>query len=422
MSQTLYLYYTESLQTLGSQSHIQWCLQQDGEQPYWTCCMLAELGASVADQYEEPISTFNCTLILAIENVLCTQVTLPGKQAKHFKQALPFLVEEKLTIDIESMHLSTGPRIGDNSYNVVAIEREKFQQLLAFLKDSEIEPGITLGDAQLLEPAELYVGDSRALLSLNSGEIIAVETDNLELLLNSAFNNNDALESTEIPALTVNYESHLSGEIELQLQALDSAQSAQINISPDTTDLTTELLNRITTGSFINLLQGEFTAKKKSSKNQVKWQTFAFAAVVLLALQISYFIASGVYFNNQAEVFAADTEKLYRQYFPQDRRILDIKRQAQAHFRGASSDGNNSFVALLGAFANSWKNKAYNSIKIEQIRYNAKRSQMTIEVQAKSINQLDSLQREISNKGIKAELMSANESDTGVLGRLQLGT
>jgi|TARA_B110000116_G_scaffold250007_2_gene244074 general secretion pathway protein L len=384
--------------------------------------MLAELGESIADQYEEPISNFNCTLILAIENLLCTQVTLPGKQAKHFKQALPFLVEEKLTVDIESMHLSTGPRIGDNSYNVVAIEREKLQQLLAFLKDSEIEPDVALGDAQLLQPAELFVGDSRALLSLNSGEIIAVESDNVELLLNSAFNSNGALESTEIPSLTVNYESELSGEMELQLQALDSAQSAQVNISAAPIEFTTVLLDRIADCRFINLLQGTFTARKKHAQNQVKWQIFALAAVVLLALQLSYFIASGFYFNNQAEVFATDTEKLYRQYFPEDRRIIDIKRQAQAHFRGANSEGNSNFVALLGAFANSWKNNAHNTIKIEQIRYNAKRSQMTIEVQAKSIDQLDSLQREITKKGIKAELMSANESDTGVLGRLQLGT
>tara|TARA_B100000809_G_C15137126_1_gene531130 strand:+ start:1163 stop:2431 length:1269 start_codon:yes stop_codon:yes gene_type:complete len=422
MSQTLYLYYTDSLQTLGSKSPIQWCLQQDSEQPNWNTCILAQLGETVAERYEEPISTFNCTLILAVENLLCTQVTLPGKQAKHFKQALPFLVEEKLTVDIESMHLSTGPRIGDNSYNVVAIEREQLQLLLTFLKGIHIEPSVALGDAQLLEPDELFVGNSRALLSLNSGEIIAVESDNLELLLNSAFNNTDDLESTERPALTVNYESQLNSEIELQLQALDSAQSAQVNISADPIALTTVLLDRIAAGRFINLLQGTFTAKKKNAQNQVKWQVFALAAVVLLTLQLSYFIASGFYFNKQAEVFATDTEKLYRQYFPEDRRIIDIKRQAQAHFRGASSEDNSSFVALLGAFANSWKSNAHNSIKIEQIRYNAKRSQMTIEVRAKSIDQLDSLQREITKKGIKAELMSANESETGVLGRLQLGT
>lgn len=425
MSQTLYLYYTESLQSLSSQSHIQWCLGPNGEQNpellSWQNGEFADLADAYTDLRNEHGKNLDCTLILAVENLLCTQVVLPGKQAKHLKQALPFLIEEKLSIDAEAMHFSAGPRLDGNRYNVIAIEQEKLALLLSLLKGADIEPSQAFGDAQLLVPSELYIGRERSLLSLTSGESIAVENDNLELLLNSAFNSEEALDSTDIPALTVNYEVALNSELELQLQALDTAQSAQVHIAPNATAFTSLLLDRANQNNIINLLQGEFVAKKKKAQSQLNWAPFAVAASVILALQLGYFAASGFYFNSQAEATSADTEKLYRQYFPQDRRILDIKRQAQAHLRGSSGSTGKGFTPMLSAFGESWKNTDSNTLKIEQLRYNSKRSQMTLEVEAKSINQLDTLQRDISKKGIKAELQSANESDSGVRGRLQLG-
>lgn len=425
MSQTLYLYYTESLQSLCSQSHIQWCLGADNEQSSdqldWQIGLFDDLADAYSDLCNESGMNIDCTLILAIENLLCTQVVLPGKQAKHLKQALPFLIEEKLSIDAEAMHFCAGPRLEGNRYNVIAIEQAKLSLLLSLLKGAEIEPSRAFGDAQLLEPSELYIGHQRSLLSLTSGESIAVENEDLELLLNSAFNNEDALDSTDIPELTVNYEVALSSELDLQLQALDTAQSAQVHIAPSASSFTTLLLERASKNNPVNLLQGEFTAKKKKSQSQISWKPFAVAATIILALQLGYFAASGFYFNTQADTTAVETEKLYRQYFPQDRRILDIKRQAQAHLRGSKSSSGKGFTPMLAAFGESWKNTDNTALKIEQLRYNSKRSQMTLEVQAKSINQLDTLQRDISKQGIKAELMSANESDSGVRGRLQLG-
>lgn len=425
MSQTLYLYYTESLQSLSSQSHIQWCLgpsgEQSAEQLSWQTGQFSDLADAYSELCNEYGKSIDCTMILAVENLLCTQVVLPGKQAKHLKQALPFLIEEKLSIDAEAMHFCAGPRLADNRYNVIAIEQEKLSLLLSLLKGADIEPSQAFGDAQLLVPSELYIGRDRSLLSLSSGESIAVESEDLELLLNSAFNNEDALDSTEIPELTVNYEVPLNSELELQLQALDTAQSAQVHIASSATAFTSLLLGRASKNNTVNLLQGEFVAKKKKAQSQINWKPFAIAASAILALQLGYFAASGFYFNTQADTAATDTEKLYRQYFPQDRRILDIKRQAQAHLRGSNSSSGKGFTPMLSAFGESWKNADSTSLKIEQLRYNSKRSQMTLEVQAKSINQLDTLQRDISKQGIKAELMSANESDSGVRGRLQLG-
>lgn len=420
MSQTLYLYYIDSLQNISESSHIKWLLKQDDQALDWQQCQLGDLAGAVDNIKAQYPGELVCTLILSVENLLCTQITLPGKQAKHLKQALPFLVEEKLAIDVDSMHFAIGSKRSENRYPVVAVEHDKFSQLLQWLKDCDLEPSLALGDAQLLKPAELYIGDSRSLLSLDNGQSIAVENDDLELILNSAFNDEEALESTEVPVLNVNYSDTIPSEVELQLQVLDSAQSAQVNTADQATPLTDLILDRLESYQGINLLQGEFASRKKKSQSTLKWQPFAIAAAVLLALQLSYFVASGLYFSNKAETYASDTEKLYRALFPQDRRIRDVKRQAQAHLKGASGS-NTDFIGLLGAVANSWKNPNNSSLEIEQLRFSGKRGQMTLEIQAKSINQLDTLQREISEKGIKAELMSANESDKGVRGRLQLG-
>lgn len=420
MSQTLYLYFIDSLKSLSSQSTIQWMLSGNSEEN-WQVCAIADLEQLQQDLQasDEPVNKY--TLVIAVENALSTQVLLPGKQSKHLKQALPFLVEEKLAIDVDSMHLATGPRLPDNCYPVIAIERSPLQELLELLKTAGIEPELALTDAQLLQPNELYVGNTRSLLSLTSGQSIATSNQDLELIIDSAFNCDDALDSPDVPNLQVNYESEIHGDLELQLQALDSSQSAQVSIAVDPKPLGSIFREQLSSYNGINLLQGSFAPRKKKQQSQVSWKPFAVAASIILTLQLGYFVGSGIYFSNQADQVAADTEKLYRQYFPQDRRIRDIKRQAQAHLRGGKSQASSDFLTLLAALGENWQQPKHQSLQIEQVRYNAKRGQMTVEIQAKSINQLDALQGDIKNKGVKAELMSANETDNGVRGRLQLG-
>ena len=422
MNQTLYLYYTESLQSLSLQSSVYWTLcdanqSEDIDAALWQESTFEQLPTLLPEAY----SQFNCNLIIAIENMLSTEVTLPGKQPKYLKQALPFLIEEKLAIDVDSMHLATGVRLGNNRYPVIAINRDSFHQLLNLLKKCDISPSLAIADALLLQSPELYIGNTRSLLNVDSGQAIGMESENIELILNSAFQNCD---NPETPELKVEYESELPGEIGLLLQSLASTGNLTIKAANQANALKPLLLQRLLDSKNskpINLLQGGFAVKRKKSSNNINWKPFASAAAIILGLNLIYNIGSGLYFNIHADNITFKTEQLYRQYFPQDKRIQDIKRQTKIHLRNSGSSGASDFLDLLAAMGSSWKNPNNKSLQLQQLRYNAKRGQMTLEIQAKSINQLDTLQRDISSNGIKAELMSANESDNGVRGRLQLG-
>lgn len=369
-----------------------------------------------------PTLTASCliTVLIPTEWVLLNSVELPqpfsAKQRKQLLQALPFLIEEQLAGDIEDQHLAIA-NIENQQVDVAVIERQRLNNLLDTLAQYELTADALLPDA-LTIPLEQHQGSSlllepeRASLRTGPNTALSINQANLASLLDGwePTDNEDKLKvlSTETRCLE-------QQRVQLETTAsasgisLNIAEAGHYTINPDLREWQTDL----------NLLQGEFAASKKHTQASANLRIPAIAAGIGFVFYVGYLLTSGLYFSWQADRQYEDTLALYRSYFPNDRRIVNVRTQTRNHLSRGTQQQGDQFLGLLGQFIKQWQPQA-NDLKMQQIRFNRQRSELIIELNSKSIDQLDQLRNQLANQGLKSELLSAIEENQGIRGRIKL--
>ncbi len=447
MSEPLLIHITELPLNIASASAEQLpCSVRSNQAGHWYSCSLASLRD---DLQEQEASERRATVFIPNLHVLSIEVTAPRKQHKYLAQILPFLCEEKLACDIDSVHISHGPAVGE-TIPVRIIQRSLLQELRQLMQDQGLILEAIYSDG---DPVNALIPYGGQLLWVDAQHCLAVARQNHQAVLCSAppeqapallqsMSATDELNVYRQPLVN----GTLDCEITLGLEEL-SRQGAIIhnhtlpNPTTETDTIQTSWLARQEavrpsgtveqasplplgpeqlTASSINLLSGEFTPKTVK-KAGFRWQPVAMAATMLLGLNVLYLLASGFYFEVKAEQLRADSETLYREYFPQDKRIINIQTQVQNHLNRGANSQQNGFIALLGQFYPNWKQHS-NQLSLRSIRFNRDRQEMLLDIDSNSIEQLDQLRRAL---GEQAELLSANENktqggQTGVKGRIKL--
>ncbi|MBU3071523.1 hypothetical protein KOI40_16980 [Aestuariicella sp. G3-2] len=388
--------------------------------PGWQTCKLDELAP---DNDEQDIYVFVPNL-----HILSTQVQAPKKQHKHLAQILPFLCEDKLACDLEDVHIAAGDIRGDN-IAVRIIQKELLKELLLKLKVQGITPQGIYSDAEPLMTAAKQSSDRNTALLWMDGDncLIIRHQQALGLQPEQAVQLVSCLKEVEDENILLYRSAEFdTPEINLVLEELRSQgctiEDTSLNQADGDTPEYNALLPRYTQQHIAispqdcsNLLTGPYAPPRKNRHN-MRWQPLALAASLLIGLNLVYLLASGVYFNIRAEKLQAGSEQLYRQYFPQDKRIINIRTQTKAHLTRGQQQTGDDFLTLLGQLLPSWEQHK-NTLRIKSMRYNSQRKEILLDIESKTISQLDSLQQAL---GPRAELLSANEdSKRGVRGRIK---
>jgi len=90
------------------------------------------------------------TVLFATERCLVLDVRSPVRERNQLLRALPALVEDRLTNDVESMQLVAGPVADDGTLRVVAIEHTTLTNLLGALAAAGLDPEVMVPDALCL--------------------------------------------------------------------------------------------------------------------------------------------------------------------------------------------------------------------------------------------------------------------------------
>jgi general secretion pathway protein L len=113
----------------------------------------------------------------------------------------------------------------------------------------------------------------------------------------------------------------------------------------------------------------------------------------------------------------------FKQLFPDARRVGNVRKQLESRLlEGASANNSESFSKLFSTSIQVLSGlKDYQSIVIDELRYDSQESQLELEVKAKSIDQLDQFKQAVEKAGLSAKISSANDSDGSITGRMQIG-
>ncbi|OEC32991.1 general secretion pathway protein L [Pseudomonas cuatrocienegasensis] len=327
------------------------------------------------------------TLVLPVEAVTACAVHLPTRKARWLRQALPFAVEEQLADDIEQLHLALGELLADGRYRVYALRRAWLSDWLAVCPTP---PGRILMDADCLpdEGTQLLWLDGRWLLGGSTQTRLALDPEAWGSL------------ADRYPR------PHCCVQAGADVQPLAADQVLQL----DDAHLWLAGQARGT-----NLAQGDFAP----ATQDVRWQSLRPLLALLglwLVLQWGFNLAQGWHLQREADAYADASAALYRELFPQDHRLVNLRAQFDQHLSeaGAGQSGLLSQLDTIGALLGA-------QVQVEQLDYRSTPGELSLQVTAPGFAELEQLRERLQGADMAVQLGAASREANGVSARLVIG-
>jgi len=369
---------------------------------------------SLADASEQARGR-RLTALVPGEQVMLFLADIPSRNLQKVQQAAPFMLEDKLAQDVESLHFAAGLR--DSGGHLVAVtEQEHMRRWLGEIAQAGMEP------TQLVADATALAGPPDAVL---------VALDGIYALVR--FPDGSGFTAERGLAL---------GLLSRRLAAAEGAPPVRVTVYASEADdgpgfaaalgttgaefdqqvLKDGLLPLLAAGlkqhRGLNLLQASFQPRSGFQEHWRVWRTAALlAAVCLLLLLIQQGIGYLRLRHDAADLDAQVTQML-SQAMPGSRVSPGTEKarmqQLLSQLQGGSSAG--SLLTLLDALGSALGG----SPSIQIIGLNYQGGALQAQLQANDIASLDNLKSSLGQAGVSANLDSVNASGSQVTGRITL--
>lgn len=340
------------------------------------------------------------------------------KPTRQILKALPFMLEDDLAEDIDKLHFAiqeTGFDKEQQQYfvNIAVVNKATLGEWLSVLSEHDIAVQHILPEVLCLPLSD---EDSHlALVELAGGYLIR------EGKWQGCFIEKDwlALYAQQLSDKSLHYFSPLPQML------LDVAADTDknLNLIAEDPELPMLLLAQQAAKQKWNLLQGEFAPKKPVSKAWLIWRPVIVLGGVLLVIQFVMMIAQ--WQQNQSRLETAKTElvDMYRAAFPNEKlRVNLLKRQLQSKVNAVSgnvsSDGNFDYLAVMNTLTPIFE--SFQSVKVENLRFDGKRSELRLSAVAPSFQDFERFRVAISETGLLVNPGAVNNEGNVVTGSLSI--
>ena len=388
-------------------------------------------------QRQQSGSSFNKIIVLVpVSDVLLTQISLQGRQARYVKQALPFLLEEQLATDIEDNFFALGPKssvTGKTSVAVVA--KEKMGLWLQLLQGCGINADIITTDL-LCVPQEnnawsLLLGQEMAWLRTGLYDGLSFDRQFVGDFLAAATRQYAAATDE---ALTVNLIEGYCQEDSFDAQVLDSElnqiSSGQVRIGGVETEpgvlesFSTALLTGQGEKQLINLLQGQYRASNKTINLGFNIKPL----ILLMTLWLALFLIKDFYqaqlYQQRAEALKQESVALFQSYFPNERGGVKLRQRMENYLRSGGKDVETaSFLVLLadaGNVLHQVGQQGKQKISVLRLSYDEKQGQLRMDVKGANFSSLENFKVTLEKQNLNVKMGPATERGGMVEGRIEV--
>ena len=415
------------LNDLDASSSVSWMLfDQQGQ------CL--DNGNTLIEQLKAEVDVdedVDIVVIAPAESLLLTEVSIPSKQMRQIKQALPFVVEELIADDIENVHMAIPASLDPEAetLEVAVLAHRLLIHWLDVLHSNQLPPASIVIDSLCLPLEEngwsLLIDNDRLLIRSGEFSAMVVAMPDVELVFAALVKTFKSTDNPLMPKINVISSAHseTGQKLSAQMVAYLRKYYAEFEIKES---LYQESIGQIISAAChdqkstaMNLLQGGYAVARNREGTSKRWLLAASIAAVGLVGYLCLSVLGGWYFSTQAKALDQQSIALYKQLFPQERRIVSPRKQLQNHLRLAESSQNSSFLGLL---AETSKQLAGSEDKLDtsvnQLRFDSDRGDLQLELKVRSLDQLAQLKQQLANAGLKADINSASEQDNVVVGRI----
>lgn len=337
-------------------------------------------------------------------------VDMPIKEYKKQMQAVPYILEEKLISDVDSLHFSIGPQVSSGQYLVSAISKAKIKSLIdSFLEHYKTQPDFILTDSICLynnvtnnnqDSYNIYLnGQNNQALILNK-KILVTDINNISIILDQISNDK----------ININlYKHNISG-----INSLFEDEHNIANIKSDINILSEQnidlwlpflvqswLANNKTNKQKFNLAKGLIQQSSLDIKFNNNWRYVANVLVLCCVLFYGYkYYDNKIYTQRQAELSSAIKSELAKVGIVNtnlklaqkqlDKINIDLERDI---ISGRQKD---EFFILLSAFAENYKSE----LDVTNLYFKDNILELSFLLSKNHLNLLDNIKQKIQKQDI----------------------
>lgn len=291
-------------------------------------------------------------------------IAINGVFNRQMQQALPYLVEEEIASDVETVHFAVIAKQTD-LLHVAICDKQKIAMWLSWLEAAQIS-------------CRQFIPEGLALPDCDQGKWQALQLEKQWLVRESQ----DIAWSCEQAMLAPLLQGKLENNPEQQIQSYsalpESVTGQWIHTDPI---LPMELLSRGTINNKVNLLTGQFKARKESSGLLEKWRLPAILTLLFSFILMFNLYLSSVQIEKQTRLVELQVEAVYSQAFPLQNRLkyVRIKKKIKNMLVGLNGGAEESgFLSMLNELLPAFINNP--QLQASGLKFDSKKGEMRISV------------------------------------------
>lgn len=381
------------------EDQVHWLVWSDSEQEIIVSGILAN--TAELSTLKERTGQDSCILVVPGSEVSLKTVELPGKSNRKLLSAVPYMLEDELSQDVEQLFFAWHKQI-DKS------------QLMAITTHTIMQQWIAMLSAACLH-CDKIIPDILCIPVNNDGwQAIQLEA---ELIVRQG----------QWQGIT-GEQSWLESAIELHAKKQEQKVSIEFSTEPYIHNLAnTEIsyqagplpmqtIAQEAVAQSFNMLQEQYKVKKKGKSSIHQWRLVAIlAGVAVLSTFIDKGIQASQLQQQQAEI-QQQIEHEFKRAFPDTRRIVNVRSQMKQKLTALEQGG--SGISMLAMM--SQLNEAFGSSKIkpQTMSFNRNRSELRLQAVADGYEALETFKRLAEQKGFAVEQGAINNRENQVIGSL----
>ena len=349
--------------------------------------------------------------------------TKPNRQ---IIKALPFMLEDELAQDIDSLFFAVGETGFDKDaqqhwLDVAIVDKALLTGWLAKWQDAGLSVKRVLPEVLCLPYDDVSETKQITTTEFNGGWLFRtgqwqgafVESSWLPVYAQQWQGEPEqGAEPTEL-----HYYSPLPNDISAQL-----IESGKIDLVGKEPELAILLLAQGAEQLKWNLLQGELAPKKAVSKNWMMWRSAAALLIIALLIEFASMGANWYQANAALEIAKQELVEEYQQAFPREKvRVALLRRQLTrkvADATGGAGASSGGFLTLMNKITPVLRQ--HRSVKSESYRYDGKRGELRISATAGSFQQFEQFKNALEQLGLEVKQGAVNNEGDLVSGSLSL--
>lgn len=381
----------------------------------WLISPVGGQPAETIEQWAEGLQDLTpVRMILSATNYAVHWMSLPGVSSRHLSKVMPFALEESLIEDVNDYLIVPAGQV-NKRYRAYAVANELVERLLESCEMHHIVLKELIPETWFLTQGNrensIIRAEEGCIISF-PGQFEGYVTDSaLMPILESVFNHEAQFERIHLKGQTLDplqlLETTLETSFPGQIQQIEKQLS--------------EPLPEETSAKPINLLVGQHQSQSHEQKPKAWWRPLVSMAATVLVIWTVMLYSEVNTLKSQSQQVRQQSIALYKQLFPGER-IRALERQFREKLSGDSSIESVGFLSSTNQLAKAYQQQGLEkSVKLISLRFNDRLQELTIEIHAANLDELQKLRQALENAGVQAEIASATNDKDGVKGRLRIG-